>query len=78
MSVLPKRESSRRKAKDNASKKYINQEKILGEEEEEAHPTLDLGSDSDEDATWTPFKVCLQLSKCNYDSITISTMSNIG
>ncbi|TRY73107.1 hypothetical protein TCAL_11821 [Tigriopus californicus] len=51
--VLPKRERSRRKAKENASnasRKYLNQEP-----DDDDIPGLDL-SDSDEDATWTPFK----------------------
>ena len=51
---LPKRESSRRKAKDNLSKKIHTQERLL-EDDEDALPGLDL-SDSDDDATWTPFK----------------------
>ena len=54
MAVLPKRESSRRKAKESVSKKMNLQERLL-EDDEEGLPGLDL-SDSDEDATWTPFK----------------------
>lgn len=53
MAILPKRETSRRKAKDNTSKKIHMQEQLL--EDEDEMPGLDL-SDSDEDATWTPFK----------------------
>ena len=55
MAVLPKRESSRRKAKDNMSKKVQMQERLLEEEDDDQLPGLDL-SDSDDDATWTPFK----------------------
>ena len=51
--ILPKRESSRRKAKENSSSKRAMQDKILQEEDENAIPGLDL-SDSDDDATWTP------------------------
>lgn len=51
MAVLPKRESSRRKAKDNSSTKRIMQERLL--EDDDELPGLDL-SDSDDDATWTP------------------------
>ena len=57
MDVLPKRESSRRKAKDNSSTKRILQEKMLaGGDEDSDEKDVDL-SDSDDDATWTPFKV---------------------
>ena len=55
VAVLPKRESSRRKAKDNISKKVRLQEISLEEDDEDHLPGLDL-SDSDDDATWTPFK----------------------
>ena len=56
MAVLPKRESSRRKAKDNISKKVRLQENLLDDDDDEDRlPGLDL-SDSDDDATWTPFK----------------------
>ena len=76
MAVLPKRESSRRKAKENLSKKIQSQERLVEEDDEvhisrklyydnhatslvlffqDALPGLDL-SDSDDDATWTPFK----------------------
>jgi len=50
---LPKRETSRRKAKENSSTRRIMQERLL--EDDEEMPGLDL-SDSDDDATWTPFK----------------------
>ena len=76
--MLPKRESSRRKAKENLSKKIQSQERLVEEDDEvstyfsqkvlwqsrnlsyllffqDALPGLDL-SDSDDDATWTPFK----------------------
>ena len=54
MATLPKRQSSRRKAKDNSSTKRILQEKMLaGDEGEEEDVDL---TDSDDDATWTPFK----------------------
>ena len=55
VAVLPKRESSRRKAKDNLSKKVRIQEELLDDDDEDHLPGLDL-SDSDDDATWTPFK----------------------
>ena len=56
VAVLPKRESSRRKAKDNSSTKRMLQEKLLaGEGSNEEEEDLDL-TDSDDDATWTPFK----------------------
>jgi len=57
MNVLPKRESSRRKAKENSSTKRILQEKMLAgaEDDSDAEKDIDL-SDSDDDATWTPFK----------------------
>ena len=61
MAVLPKRESSRRKAKDNMSKKLKMQEHLLDDEDDDQLPGLDL-SDSDEDASWTPFKG--KLRKC--------------
>ncbi len=51
---LPKRESSRRKAKDQSTNKRAMQNKLLQDDEDQI-PGLDL-SDSDEDATWTPFK----------------------
>ena len=51
--MLPKRESSRRKAKENSSTRRIMQERLL--EDDEELPGLDL-TDSDDDATWTPFK----------------------
>ena len=53
MEILPKRESSRRKAKENSSTRRIMQERLL--EDDEEMPGLDL-TDSDDDATWTPFK----------------------
>lgn len=54
---LPKRESSRRKAKNDLSKKIQMQERLLDDDEDDDDrlPGLDL-SDSDEDASWTPFK----------------------
>ena len=55
VAVLPKRESSRRKAKDNMSRKIKMQEDLLDDEDDDALPGLDL-SDSDDDASWTPFK----------------------
>ena len=51
--VLPKRETSRRAAKEKVSAKLKNN--LAEEEEEGVLPGLDL-SDSDDDATWTPFK----------------------
>ena len=57
MAALPKRESSRRKAKDNSSTKM----KMLagglgaGGSDEEDEKDIDL-SDSDQDESWTPFK----------------------
>ena len=54
VAVLPKRERSSRKAKDNASRKYLSAA-TNDDDEEGAIPGLDL-SDSDDDATWTPFK----------------------
>jgi hypothetical protein len=54
-SVLPKRETSKRAAKEKSSAKRVQQEKLLADEEEGNLPGLDL-SDSDDDATWTPFR----------------------
>ena len=51
--VLPKRETSKRAAKEKVSAKMKNH--LAEEEEEGALPGLDL-SDSDDDATWTPFR----------------------
>ena len=57
VAALPKRESSRRKAKDNSSTKM----KMLagglgaGGSDEEDEKDIDL-SDSDQDESWTPFK----------------------
>merc|ERR1719346_722345 len=51
--VLPKRETSKRATKEKVSAKLKNQ--LAEEEEEGVLPGLDL-SDSDDDATWTPFR----------------------
>ena len=51
--VLPKRETSKRAAKEKVSAKMKNH--LAEEEEEGVLPGLDL-SDSDDDATWTPFR----------------------
>eukprot|EP00092_Neocalanus_flemingeri_P012349 GFUD01013315.1.p1 GENE.GFUD01013315.1~~GFUD01013315.1.p1 ORF type:complete len:1215 (-),score=291.42 GFUD01013315.1:329-3973(-) len=54
---LPKRESSRRKAKEQASSKRKAQDKLLMDEDDPTlnNPALDL-EDSDDDAEWTPVK----------------------
>lgn len=49
--MLPKRESSRRRAKETAKR---STQAFVAEDEDEA-PDIEF-EDSDEDATWTPFK----------------------
>jgi hypothetical protein len=54
---LPKREPSQRKAKENCSNRWNQQEKLLDDEEDESAKLEDINfSDSDDDASWTPFK----------------------
>ena len=54
---LPKREFSKRKAKEQASSKRKAQDKLLMDEDDPTlnNPALDL-EDSDDDAEWTPIK----------------------
>ena len=60
MAVLPKRESSRRSAKDTA--KRTTQALTAGDDEEDIQD-IDL-EDSDDDESWTPFKVGYHVSTC--------------
>ena len=57
MAVIPKRESSKRRAKDSA--KRSTQVLNAGDDEDDIQD-IDL-EDSDEDESWTPFKVCFDL-----------------
>ena len=57
MASVPKRETSRRRAKDTA--KRTNLSLNTGDDEEDIQD-IDL-EDSDDDASWTPFKVCLTI-----------------
>ena len=62
VAVLPKRETSRRRAKETA--KRTTQVLNVGDDEEDIQD-IDL-EDSDDDATWTPFKVGVDISAWSF------------
>ena len=72
MASVPKRESSKRRAKDTA--KRSNQVINTGDDDEDIQD-IEL-EDSDDDASWTPFKVSLMFQHVNPLRYMISVHDN--